>query len=188
MNREQKEFLVQNLKENFSTNNAAFLVKYKGLTVVNMQNLRKQLRSCGGKLKVAKGRLIKLAVEQIPGVQDLDPFLKDQIAVVFVNNEPSAVAKVLYNFSKEVEALDIVAGYAESRICPKELVVTLAALPPRNILLAQLCGLLQAPIANLARALDAAAKKETAPTSASEQSAQVERTVEQSAEQEKSGE
>lgn len=158
MNREQKELTVQELKQNFADSQGSFLVSYQGLTVNEMQVLRKELRSSGGNLKVAKGRLVKLAVNDVPGVQELTPFVKEQLAVVFVAKEPSAIAKVLYDFSKKKKALSVVVGYVESRLVGKELITRLAMLPSREILLAQLCSVLSAPVASVARAIDAVAQ------------------------------
>jgi len=163
MNREKKELVIEGLKQDFSKSNATFLVNYKGLTVVDMQKLRRELRSCGGKLKVAKDRLVKLAIQEMPGVQDLNPLLKNQVAVVFAGNEPEATAKVLHGFKKEVEKFDIVAGCIEAKIIGKDLIITLASLPSRQVLLAQLCGVLSAPVAALARTLSAVAESKATP-------------------------
>lgn len=158
MNRAEKQNVIESLQNDFSKNNATFLVGVKGLSVTQIQALRKDLRPQGGKLKITKARLMKIAANNAK--EDiLDSFFKDQIGVVFAGSEPSAIAKILYNFAKQNEALKIVAGSVEKQLFDKQLIVRIAQLPSKEVLLAQLCGTLKAPIAKLAIVIDALAKK-----------------------------
>lgn len=158
MNRAEKQNVIESLQNDFSKSNAAFLVGVKGLSVTQIQALRKDLRPQGGKLKITKARLMKIAANNVK--EDiLDPFFKDQIGVVFAGSEPSAIAKILYNFAKQNEALKIVAGSVEKQLFDKQLITRIAQLPSKEVLLAQLCGTLKAPIAKLAIVIDALAKK-----------------------------
>ncbi|MFC1841628.1 50S ribosomal protein L10 [Candidatus Dependentiae bacterium] len=154
MNRQEKTVVVENLKKDLLSSEAAFLVVYRGLNVEKMQQLRSDLRSKGGFLKVAKARLMKRAVEGEDGICDLSEFFKDQVGVVFAKEEVADVAKVLSDFSKENKALDLVAGYFDSQVVAKDKIAQIASLPPKDVLLAQLCGTLNAPIAGLARVLN----------------------------------
>jgi len=154
MNRQQKELVVEDLKKGLLSCPATFLVVYRGLNVEQMQKLRSDLRSKGGLLKVAKARLMKRAVEGGEGISDLAPFLRDQIGMVFAQQEVADVAKILSDFAKSNESLELVAGVFESKVIAKEKVAQIASLPPRDVLLAQLCGTLNAPMAGLARALN----------------------------------
>jgi len=154
MNRQEKALVVDGLKKGLRSSQASFLVIYRGLSVEEMQQLRSELRAKGGFLKVAKARLMKRAVDGESGIDGLSEFFKDQVGLVFANDEVAGVAKVLADFSKENKALDLVAGYFDSRIIAKEKIAQIASLPPREVLLAQLCGTLQAPISGLARALN----------------------------------
>jgi large subunit ribosomal protein L10 len=159
MNRQQKQVAVESLKKNFSESAASFLVSYKGLDVGQMQALRRGVRAKGGLVYVVKMRLAKRAIEGIGGAQELESMLKDQCALVFAP-EPTAVAKVLYDFSREHEKLGVVAGCMESRLLSKDKVIALAKLPSREVLLAHLASTLLAPISSLARVLNAVAKKD----------------------------
>ena len=154
MNRQQKELVIENLKQNVLSSPATFLVLYRGLNVEQMQKLRSDLRSKGGALKVAKARLMKRAVDGEQGASDLTPFLRDQIGMVFAKEEVADVAKVLSDFAKSNESLGLVAGLFESNVIAKEKIAQIASLPPKDVLLAQLCGTLNAPISGLARALN----------------------------------
>jgi large subunit ribosomal protein L10 len=155
MNRQQKELVVDELKNSFTTSQGLFLVSYQGLSVGQLQTLRTQLRARGGHLKVAKARLMKLAAEGIDGVQDLTPFFKDQIAVVSAVNESPAVANVLNKFAKEHEKLKLVIGCLDAHIINKADIVQIANLPSREVLLAQVCGSIKAPIAGFVGVLNA---------------------------------
>lgn len=160
MNRQQKELLIDILKQDFVNSDASFIVTLKGIPVSKMQELRKGLKTNGGKLKVAKARLMKLAVKDVPCAQDLSPYLKNQLGIVFSKGDSSSVAKVLYNFSKTNEQLNIIAGCFESKVINKELFEVIATLPSREVLLAQLCGMINAPIAQLAITLNLIVEKQ----------------------------
>ena len=142
MNRQQKEQVVQQIKEKFSQYPASFVVEYKGLTVNQMQSLRTQLRAQGAVLKVTKARLMRIALGD---TQDLAPYLKEQIGLVFSQEAPS-VAKVLRDFAKDHESLKLVVGQLDAKLFDKEDIVRIASLPTKDVLLAQLCGALQAPV------------------------------------------
>ncbi len=149
MNRQEKEHIVEALKSDFATNQTSFLVGYKGLDVAQVTSLRKELRDKGGTFKVAKVSLIKRAVHGLPSVEGLIPFLKDQVGIVFVDQEAPAVAKVLCNFSKQNQKLSVLAGRMDTTILSKDSVIVLASLPSREILLAKVCGALNSPIVGL---------------------------------------
>lgn len=155
MNRQEKEHVLKSLQNDFSASNAAFLVGVKGLTVSQLQKLRKDLRPKGGKLKVTKARLMKIAADDVgDGLDVLNPFFKDQIAVVFAGNEPSGIAKVLFDFSKTNTSLKLIAGCFDKQLLNEQSIKQVAQLPSKEVLLAMLCGTLQAPVAQLARVLN----------------------------------
>jgi Ribosomal protein L10 len=149
MNRQQKERVVQSLREQFSQSPASFLVEYKGLTVNQLQDLRTKLRAQGGTFKVAKNRLMRIAVEDLAGNQPLVPYFKEQIGVVFASDQPPAVAKVLHEFSKIHAALALVMGQLDAKLLSPDAIKMIATLPSREVLLAQVCGSLKAPITNM---------------------------------------
>lgn len=159
MNRQEKAELVEVLKQEFADSNALFWIKYQGLSVVQLQALRVGLREQKGRLKVAKVRLVKRVVSDSSAeMQELLPSLREQLAVVISNGEPNAVAKVLYNFAKENEALRLVVGHFENKMINKADIEYLATLPSREVLLAQVCGALNASAASLARVLNLVAE------------------------------
>ncbi|KKP35813.1 MAG: 50S ribosomal protein L10 [candidate division TM6 bacterium GW2011_GWF2_32_72] len=149
MNRQEKEQVVQVLKASFADSQASFLVNYQGLTVGQLQALRKELRNNGASFKVAKARLMKIAVQDVSGVDFLAPYLKEQVGLVFAKGEAPAVAKVLVDYSREFTALKLVAGGMESQLLTGASITALASLPSRDVLLAMVCGTLKAPIVKL---------------------------------------
>lgn len=160
MNRNQKEVLVTELHEQMVQAEAAFLVNYQGLSVLQLQKLRAVLRKEGAVMQVAKARLMIRAVRNVGGCESFVPFLKNQVGLVFAKSNAPTVAKRIVDFAKDQQSLALVSGFFESRVWSKVEVESLAALPSREVLLAQLAQVLQAPIAGLARALDQIVQKE----------------------------
>lgn len=154
MNRKEKTSLIGLLQDDFSNSQAAFLIGYQGLTVAQLQTLRKEVRAQGGKVKVAKNRLVRRAINDLDGISDLSGQLKNQLGVVFAGEGFTNVAKVLVNFSKENAAFSLVAGCLSSELISKEKISQLATLPSKEVLLAQLCGTLNAPISGVVGALN----------------------------------
>lgn len=155
MNRRQKEVLIDQLKLEFQQSGAAYVVGYCGMSVESMKVLRRNVRDAGGWVKVAKMRLVKRAVGDIPGATDLSPHLSGQCSVVFARNNPLAVAKVLHSFSQNNEQLKLIAGYFENLLIDKETIISLATLPSREVLIAQLLGTMCAPITRFVGVLSA---------------------------------
>lgn len=154
MNKQQKELIVKELQAGFENSQAAFVVGYKGLTVAQLHNLRTQLRPQGGKLQVAKARLMKRALGEV-GVVAMDDYLKDQIGLVFVSGEAPAVAKVLCDYAKENTALSLIAGRVDAHVFDRKGVERFATIPSIDVLRAQICGAIKAPVAGLANVLHA---------------------------------
>lgn len=150
MNREEKAHVVTALKERFSGSSGSIVVGYKGLSVNQLQKLRRGVRQSGGSFKVTKARLMRIAAEDIQSAQPLIPYFKDQVGVVFFEGQSPTVIKFLHTFSKEHVALKLVAGSLESKLVDAAVLVQLANLPSREVLLARLCGVLKAPISKLA--------------------------------------
>lgn len=154
MNRQEKAAVVESLHNDFAQSKAAFVVGFQGLTVAQIRTLRTELRKQGGTFKVAKARLMKRAAQGLQGPEGLDPVFHDQIGLVFASKEAPAVAKVLSDFSKENEHLKLIAGCLDNLILNGESVARIATLPSREVLLAQVCGTLKAPMARVAGVLN----------------------------------
>lgn len=146
MNRQEKKAVIESLKSEFNQSQAAFIVAVQGLTVSQIQSLRQGLRKEGGTLHVTKNTLARQAAESIEGIRDLGPYFKQQVAVVFAVKDPSSVAKVLSSYEKENPKFSTIAGSLEARLIDQSMIKFLGSLPSREVVVAQLCGTVQAPL------------------------------------------
>lgn len=146
MNRQEKESIIESIKQDFSNNASSFVVTVKGMSVEAVHNLRKDLYPKGGKLKVAKNTLLKIATKDLEGLSPLGDFFQDQIAIVFADKETPAVAKALSQLANESSFLKLKAGSLDKQFISAEQIEALASLPSREVLLAKVCGTLNAPI------------------------------------------
>lgn len=131
---------------------------YRGLTVAQVTELRKQLRESGVEFKVYKNTLTRRAAE-IAGVAGINEFLTGPNAVAFSNEDVVAPAKIINEFAKKNEALEIKAGIIEGNVSSADDVKALAELPSREGLLSMLLSVLQAPVRNFALATKAVAEQ-----------------------------
>ncbi|NCU17564.1 50S ribosomal protein L10 [Pallidibacillus pasinlerensis] len=153
---EQKKQLVEEITEKFKSSASTVIVDYRGLNVAQVTELRKQLREAGIEFKVYKNSLTRRAAEAA-GLEGLNDVLVGPNAVAFSAEDVVAPAKILNNFAKENEALEIKAGVIEGNVATVEEVKALAELPSREGLLSMLLSVLQAPIRNFALAAKAVA-------------------------------
>ncbi len=148
MNRQEKQRIIDAMKNDFTHAQASFVVNMQGMTVAAMQDLRREIYAKNGKIKIAKNTLLRRAAADVPGINDLVPYFKDQIAIVFALTEASAVAKVLYGMAQKRKHLALKVCVLDARLLTEEQITFLASLPSREVLLAQLSGTWQAPMRN----------------------------------------
>jgi len=152
LNLEQKQALVAEVSAQLKDAQAAVVAEYRGLTVAQMNDLRRKARESQIYLRVVKNTLARRAVEG----SDYE-CLKDQFVgplAFAISSDPVAVAKVLSDFAKENDKLVIKAGAMSGKLMALEQVKALAALPSREQLLATLVATMQAPIAKFVRTLN----------------------------------
>ncbi|MGF2509309.1 50S ribosomal protein L10, partial [Ralstonia pseudosolanacearum] len=135
---------------------STIIVDYRGLNVSEVTELRKQLREANVEFKVYKNTMTRRAVEQAE-LDGLNDVLTGPNAIAFSTEDVIAPAKVLNEFAKNHEALEIKAGVIEGKVSSVEEVKALAELPSRDGLLSMLLSVLQAPVRNLALAAKAVA-------------------------------
>lgn len=155
---ETKKVQVQEIAEKFQSAASVVVVDYRGLTVAQVTELRKQLREAGVEFKVYKNTLTRRAAE-IAGVEGINEFLTGPNAVAFSKEDVVAPAKVINEFAKKNEALEIKAGIIEGNVSSANDVKALAELPSREGLLSMLLSVLQAPVRNFALATKAVAEQ-----------------------------
>lgn len=154
----KKETLVQAAAEKFESAASVVIVDYRGLTVEEVTNLRKQLRDAGVEMKVIKNSILSRAAKKV-GLDGLDEVFTGPTAVAFSNDDVVASAKIIDEFAKDAKALEIKGGVIEGKVSSVEQITALAKLPNREGLLSMLLSVLQAPVRNVAYAVKAVAEK-----------------------------
>ena len=151
---EAKVKAVDDLKQRLNGVKTVVLTEYRGLTVRQLSDLRKQLRAVSAQYKVVKNRLAKIAVDATD-LSALARHLNGPTGMIVSKDDPVAVAKALQAFTKANQALTIKAGYADGQILGPAGLKALADLPSRDALRSQLVGALQGPLTQLVGLLTA---------------------------------
>jgi len=155
---EQKQQVVNEVQNKFENAVAAVIVDYRGLSVSQVTDLRQQLRDAGIEIRVIKNTMLRRATENA-GIEGLEDVFKGPTAVAFSNEDVVAPAKIIAEFAKEAEVLEIKGGVIKGEVTPVETLNKIATLPSREGLLSMLLSTLQAPVRNTALAFKAVAEK-----------------------------
>jgi large subunit ribosomal protein L10 len=156
MDRTQKEGFVAELKERLDRAPVVYLTDFTGLNVQAMTELRGLLRKSGAEYVVVKNRLAKRVMAETEGMPDISESLVGPTGFVFGYEDVVAAAKTLSDFAKGHDKKPVFKlGVMEKKVLQPEQVEKIAMLPPREQLLAELAGALEAPMAMLAAALGA---------------------------------
>lgn len=148
---EAKKAQVVELVDVLKNATTGVLVDYRGLTVEEDTKLRNDLRAAGVKYFVVKNTLLRLAANQT-GLEDLDSILHGPTALA-VSDDAVAPAKVLADFAKENDTLEIKSGFMDGKVLSLDEINTLAKTPSKETLIAKMMGSLNSPISGLARLL-----------------------------------
>lgn len=155
---ELKQPIVQAIADDIKDAQSVVLVDYRGLTVAQDTELRKQLREAGVIYKVCKNTMMKRAFEGTDFAQ-LDEYLDGPNAIAISKDDATAPARILAKFAKDAKALELKAGVVEGQKYDAAALAELAKIPSREELLSRLLGSMQSPITNLARVLNQIAEK-----------------------------
>ncbi len=139
MKREKKKQIIDELKEKLGKSQAIFMTDYTGLTVQEMNDLRRRIKKSGGEYKVVKNTLYRIAVSGTP-YEVVKEFTAGPTGVVFCYDDPVSVARVITDFSKDFPNLKIKKGVLEKKVLEEEDIKKLAKLPTRNELIAKVVG------------------------------------------------
>ena len=154
MVKKEKETAVELLSEKLKKNNGVVVTEYQGLTVAEISELRNKLRVQKCEYTVVKNTLSRKALEKI-GLSDFAKHFEGPIAIAIENGDPVEASKILVDFSKEHEKLKLKAGMLGTKVLSVGDIKTIAALPKRDVLLAQVVGAIQAPISGFVNVLNA---------------------------------
>lgn len=150
---EKKAATIDELASRIARAPLMILTDYRGLSVADLQGLRRQLRGVGAELAVAKNTLARIAANK-RGITALDATLEGPTALVFAGEDVVGPSKVINDFARTSRILKVKGVLLEGKAGGAEQVETLATLPPREELIATIVGALDAPITNVVFALD----------------------------------
>ncbi len=153
-----KEAHIAEIKSKIEKCGAFVVVDYKGISVADDTKLRSDFRKNDVEYRVLKNRLVLRALNEL-GIAGFDGHLEGPTAIAFAYGDPLAAAKVVSENAKTVKAIEVKCGLMDGAYIDAATVEKLAAIPSKEVLLAQLLGLLQSPISGLARALQQIAEK-----------------------------
>lgn len=149
INKQRKEELLAQYKNELKSASALFLTRYQGLSVNQVNDLRKKLRETDSSFAIVKNTLAKKALADagLTGVEDL---FEGPVGVSFVHGDPPPAAKVLAEFAKDSKVLEIKGGLLGTTVLSEAAIKDLAELPPMDVIRAQLVGIISAPATQLA--------------------------------------
>lgn len=153
----KKAAAVAEIVEKFNDSVSCVVVDYRGVTVEQVTELRKELREAGVEMRVIKNTYLKRAADKA-GYEGLDDVFAGPTAIAFSKEDVVAPARILAKFAKDIDALKIKGGMIEGKVASLEEINALATLPSREGLLSMLLSVLQAPVRNVAYAVKAVAE------------------------------
>ena len=151
---QEKVETIEDFKTRLDGAKTVLVTEYRGLTVQQLSDLRKQLRGVSASYKIIKNRLAKLAMTD-SDLSKLGPHLKGPTGMVISKEDPVAVAKALHTFARTNQALAIKAGFIEGQVLPPADLKALSELPTKDAIRSQIIGAIQGPLAQLVGLLQA---------------------------------
>ena len=179
---ELKQPIVAEISSNIKDAQSVVLVDYRGLTVEQDTQLRKELREAGVTYKVYKNTMMNFAFKGTD-CEALAPYLEGPSAIAISATDATAPARVLGKFAKTAKALEIKAGVVEGQVFDGAGINAIASIPSREELLSKLLGSIQSPIANFARVMKQIAEKDGSVEATPVDAAEVEAVAEVVAEE-----
>lgn len=155
---EKKKAQVEALAERIKGSVAGVVVDYKGITVEDDTKLRKELREAGIEYTVVKNSILKRAAD-VAGLSGMDPVLEGTTAIATSAEDYVASARILQKYADAHDFFNVKSGYLDGEVIDLSKIEALAKLPSREVLLATVCNVFNAPIAAFARAVQAIVDK-----------------------------
>lgn len=155
---EKKQAQVAALAERIKNSIAGVIVDYKGINVEDDTKLRKELREAGVEYTVVKNSILKRAADEA-GLEGVDPVLEGTTAIATSADDYVASARILQKYADSHDSFNVKSGYLDGEVIELAKIESLAKLPSREVLLATVCSVFNAPIAAFARAVQAIADK-----------------------------
>jgi large subunit ribosomal protein L10 len=149
-----RNLVALDIKRRLSSSQDVFLLNYQKMTSAEMTQLRKNLKTVGASVMVAKNSFMRKAFQDAGKSGDVLTLVDGPMAMVFVKEDPIATSKVLVGFAKEHEALKLCGGFMSERVLSKNDLQSISKLSSRQGLYQQVASALNAPIGKLARSLN----------------------------------
>ena len=158
---ELKKPVVEEIANSINGAASVVLVSYKGITVEQDTKMRKELREAGVTYKVYKNTMMNFAFKGTP-CEELCQHLEGTNALAVCTEDATAPARILFNFAKKAEALELKSGVVEGTFYDNKAISVIATIPSREELLSKLLGSIQSPVTNFARVIKQIAEKKEA--------------------------
>jgi large subunit ribosomal protein L10 len=155
LNKTEKEHVISELHKRVEQFKAVVLTNYRGLNVEQMTQLRRRLREEKISYNVVKNTMMKLAAKGTD-LEKLNDYFEGPTAVAISHGDPIPLAKILTEFQKTLPSLEIRAVLVEGKVTPPSEVKSLASMPPREVIFAQVLGGIQTPAGQLAGTIQSA--------------------------------
>ena len=149
---------IANVKSVLEGYNDYIFADYRGLTVEQITDLRKQLRAKDCQFKVMKNNFVKVAFDEMK-IENLADYLAGPTAIALLKDDPNEVAKILFDFAKDAPALQVKGAYIEKEIYDAAKIEEFSKLPGRKQLIAMIMSTINAPIQKVAATLQAYVEK-----------------------------
>ncbi|MEX0845777.1 MAG: 50S ribosomal protein L10 [Balneolaceae bacterium] len=151
----EKQAVLDEITEKLKSSSALYITNYSGMSVPEVNELRGAFRKGDIRFKVYKNKLVKLAMEEVGGYDEIIPSLVEQNAFAFVEEELSAPAKVLKDYIKDKKKPQFKAAIVDGDFYGEDKLDVLAAMKSKNEIIGDILGLLMAPLSNVVGALNA---------------------------------
>lgn len=148
MKRQEKQALRAEMGDRFDRAKAAIVAEYRGMTVQELTTLRVNLRRAKGEFKILSNRITKKAIEQLPEDKtdkNVSKFLKGPIGIAFIYGDSAQGTKTILDYAKDNEKLKVLGGLFGKDFMATEQLKVIASLPPKEVLLGQIVGLISSP-------------------------------------------
>jgi len=149
-----KETSEKEIKNTFKDSNSLFVIKYSGLSSPDLSALRQNLKNSRAKLLVVKNSVARRALKDTPQVESLIKAIEGPCGLVFAKDEPVEISKVLCNFTKDHEKLKLEGAFLDDKVIETKDIETIAKLPSKDVLRAQVVMTLNSPISGLVMTLN----------------------------------
>lgn len=155
MNKTEKSEMISLIKEKFEQSTAMYLVDYTGITVDQINGLRREFIKDGVTYKVFKNTLVKRVIAELGGYDELNELLVGMVGIAFADENYVAPAKIIKNFNDKNKKFDFKGCYIESAFYGADQLQTLASMPTKEEVMSSIVGSIAAPASGIVGAINA---------------------------------